>query len=97
MRRNVMNNHIHPEYKYIEDSFELPHLKNTPKSNTSTNSIDPHAKYDNSLKLDNKIIMSKSDIARKAAATRKSHDPDAFKKMGSKGGKAKHKHKEEVE
>lgn len=29
-----------------------------------------------------------SEIAQRAAATRKENDPDAFKKMGEKGGKA---------
>ncbi|KAJ3057456.1 hypothetical protein HK097_006384 [Rhizophlyctis rosea] len=36
----------------------------------------------------NKSHEEESAIAQKAAATRKEHDPDAFKKMGEKGGHA---------
>jgi general stress protein YciG len=32
-----------------------------------------------------------SGIARKAARTRKKHDPDAFQEMGRKGNQARHK------
>ncbi|KAI9106135.1 conidiation-specific protein con-10 [Phlyctochytrium arcticum] len=36
----------------------------------------------------NKSHEEESAIAQKAAATRKERDPDAFKKMGEKGGRS---------
>lgn len=33
----------------------------------------------------------RSEIARRAAQTRKEHDPDAFSKMGEKGGQHSHR------
>src|SRR5262249_48673693 len=38
----------------------------------------------------NKSHEEESAIAKKAAETRKSHDPEAFKKMGQKGGSHSH-------
>lgn len=38
----------------------------------------------------NKDDAEESAIARKAAETRKEHDPDAFRKMGQKGEQAQH-------
>ncbi len=44
-----------------------------------------------------KQTLNRSEIARKAAKTRLMNDPDAFKKMGSKGGKARHEREKESE
>lgn len=44
-----------------------------------------------------KQTLSRSEIAKKAAKTRLMNDPDAFKKMGSKGGKARHEREKESE
>jgi uncharacterized protein len=38
-----------------------------------------------------------SAIAKKAAETRKQHDPDAFRKMGEKGAEARHAKSQEEE
>lgn len=105
-----MSYHTHLEYTHTDHSYEIRNIKPDtshepkPKQNPFSNPdhIDPTPKYytsnqDDSLAFENKSGMSKSDIARKAAATRKSHDPDAFRKMGSKGGKAKHKNKDDSE
>lgn len=49
------------------------------------------------LHADTKQTLSRSEIAKKAAKTRLMNDPDAFKKMGSKGGKARHEREKENE
>lgn len=41
-----------------------------------------------------KRSLNRTEIAKKAAKTRLLNDPDAFKKMGSKGGKARHEERE---
>ncbi len=100
-----MKNPIRSDYE--DEDFNLFHIDSShihsPMPDPNPHPFDPIPKLymlapnDNKLLLENKPVMSKSDIARKAAATRKANDPDAFRKMGSKGGKAKHKHKEELE
>ena len=74
------------------DYQELEHPYGTHQS--SQTNMDETNEAKNSFSFSSKQPLSRSEIAKKAAKTRMLNDPDAFKKMGSKGGKARHSERE---
>ena len=94
-----MTTHSQTEHRNVTNNF-LPHRGNVHdpnpnkdhKSDTSENYVNQQQKIHQPST--GKQQLNKSEIAKKAAETRIANDPDAFKKMGSKGGKARHEDRE---